>query len=189
VAAGEGRAMSTDFIKALDGLVAQAAGDWRVFLRKLGPVHAQWHTEHNGGIATLGFLLFHWELINRFKAVGADGGLGGLNGITAYTETQLANFGAPYDVTDGVSAGDAAALEQFSGDVEAWHNDAHMEIGNAVHHNLMNPRTNVRRHEFWQLHYFINDQLAAALTRYAPGAAEADTIATLEADPAVAPNV
>jgi hypothetical protein len=27
----------------------------------------------------------------------------------------------------------------------------------AIHHDLMNPRTNVRRPEFWRLHYFIND--------------------------------
>ena len=92
--------MATDFKKALDKLVKASGGDWRVFIRQLGPLHAQWHAEHNAGQATLGFLLFHWELIQRFRAVGADQGLGGLNGIQPYTEPQLANFGAAYTVLD-----------------------------------------------------------------------------------------
>lgn len=178
--------MATDFKKQLDSVVAASAGDWRVFIRKLGPVHAQWHMEHNAGIATLGFLIFHWELIVRFQHVGADHGLGGLGGIVGYTEAQLANFDASYTVTEHASAGDKASMETFSGDLEAWHNDAHMQIGMAVHHNLMNPRTNVRRPEFWRLHYFINARFAEELKNFAPGATAAKTVAKLEKDKPVA---
>jgi hypothetical protein len=106
-------AVATDFKKALDKLVKASGGDWRVFIRQLGPVHAQWHVEHNAGQATLGFLLFHWELIERFRAVGADQGLGGLIGIKPYTEPQFADFGAAYTVLDSVSNGDVAELETF----------------------------------------------------------------------------
>ena len=180
--------MATDFKKALDKLVKASGGDWRVFIRQLGPLHAQWHVEHNAGQATLGFLLFHWELIERFRAVGADQGLGGLNGISPYTEPQLANFGAAYTVLDSVSTGDVGELENFSGDLEAWHNDAHMQIGMATGRNLMNPRTNVRLREFWRLHYFINDRFEEQLANYSNDSV-ANTVANLEATPSVAPLV
>ena len=158
--------MATDFIAKLDKLVKDSAGDWKTFIRTLGPVHAQWHVEHNQGIATLGFLLFHWELIERFKKAGADAGLGGLHGIQPFTEAQFSSFGRPYNVTVQVQAGSVTSFETFSGDLEAWHNDAHMAVGMATHHNLMNPRTNVRRPEFWQLHYFINVKFEEQLHRY-----------------------
>lgn len=175
------RRMATDFIKALDELLDHSAGDWRTFIRKLGPLHARWHLEHNGGTATLGFLIFHWELIARFKKSGADQGLGGLHGIHAYTASQLTTFGAHYGVTDQVQAHDLASFEIYSGDVEAWHNDAHMAVGMAVHHDLMNPRTNVRRPEFWRLHYFINAKFAEQLHHYAGGPATPhDVVVQLE---------
>ena len=183
-------AVATDFKKALDKLVTESHGDWRVFIRQLGPVHAQWHAEHNNLAhpATPGFLLFHWELIERFRAVGADKGLGGLNGIKPYTEPQLANFGAAYTVLDSVSKGDVGELESFSGDLEAWHNDAHMAIGMATGRNLMNPRTNVRLREFWRLHYFINDRFEEQLANYSDDAVAA-TVASLEAKPSVVVHV
>ena len=50
-----------------------------------------------------------------------------------------------------VTKGDVAEMEQFSGDLEAWHDGAHITIGMATGRNLMNPRTNVRLREFWRL--------------------------------------
>jgi hypothetical protein len=181
--------MATDFIAALDKLVHDSKKDWRVFIRRLGPLHGRWHAEHNAGHATLGFLIFHWELIQRFKQSGADQGLGGLSGIQAFSEAQLANFGAPYNVTDKVNAGDTQSFEFFSSDLEAWHNDAHMQVGMATGHDLMNPRTNVRRPEFWRLHYFINQRFEEQLTSYKAGATPADTIAQLENDREAAPLI
>lgn len=183
--------MATDFIKALDDLVTKSGGDWRKFIRRLGPLHARWHQEHNAGQATLGFLLFHWELIQRFRKVGADQGLGGLSGIHPYTEAQFANFGAPYNVNDTVNQGDVQSFEFFSGDLEAWHNDAHMQVGMATGHDLMNPRTNVRRPEFWRLHYFINDRFEEQLKKYAadPTSGPPDIVRPLEQQPAVAPLI
>jgi len=182
--------MATDFVTALDKLVDTSHGDWRIFIRRLGPLHARWHTEHNAGQATLGFLLFHWELIQRFKAIGADQGLGGLPGIQPYSEAQLANFGAPYNVTDSVAPGNVTSFEFFSGDLEAWHNDAHMHVGMATGHNLMNPRTNVRRPEFWRLHYFINTRFEEQLANYAGvGTAAAQVVAQVQANAAAAPLI
>jgi hypothetical protein len=180
--------MATNFLAKLDDLVKQSSGDWRTFIRLLGPVHDQWHAEHRLGVATTGFLLFHWELIRRFKHVGADTGLGGLHPIKPYTEAQFSSFNAPYNVSARVTAGKVTSFEIFSGDVEAWHNDAHMKVGMAIHHNLMNPRTNVRRPEFWRLHYFINDKFEEQLTNYLPASAPGDAVAQLEAVPA-APNI
>jgi hypothetical protein len=177
--------VATDFLTALDQLVTASQGNWRTFIRRLGPLHAQWHIEHNAGQATLGFLLFHWELIQRFDAIGAAQGLGGLSGIQPFSDAQLANFGAPYNVTAVVTNGDVTSFEFFSGDVEAWHNDAHMQVGMATGHNLMNPRTNVRRPEFWRLHYFINARFDEQLVNYAgAGSLPADVVVRLEADAA-----
>jgi hypothetical protein len=181
--------MATNFIAALDKLVTDSGGDWRVFIRRLGPIHARWHAEHNAGQATLGFLIFHWELIKRFEKIGADQGLGGLSGIQAYSEAQLANFGAPYNVTDEVKANDIESFEFFSSDVEAWHNDAHMQVGMSTGHDLMNPRTNVRRPEFWRLHYFINERFEEQLAVYMAGATPPDAIVVLERDQGNAPLV
>jgi hypothetical protein len=182
--------MATDFKAKLDQLVTDSAGDWKTFIRKLGPIHGQWHQEHNGGIATLGFLLFHWELVQRFKSVGADTGLGGLHGIQPYTEAQFSAFGQPYNVTETVPRGNVNAFEVFSGDVEAWHNDAHMAVGMAVHHNLMNPRTNVRRPEFWRLHYFINDRFDEQLRKFGgPGATPKSQVKALEKKSAAAASI
>jgi hypothetical protein len=83
-----------------------------------------------------------------------------------------------------VGQGDLAGLENFSSDLEAWHNGAHMNIGMAIHKNLMNPRTNVRIREFWRLHYFINDRFEKQLGNYGgAGSNVSQVIASLEAGP------
>jgi hypothetical protein len=182
--------MATDFIAKLDKLVTDSAGDWKTFIRKLGPVHAQWHAEFNQGIAKVGFLLFHWELIQRFKKAGADTGLGGLHGIHAYTEAQFGTFGRPYTVSATVGAGNVNSFEIFSEDVYDWHVDAHMAIGMAIHHDLMHPRTNVRRPEFWRLHYFINDRFAEQLRHFGgAGSTPSGVVQQLEANAAAAPLI
>ena len=182
--------MATDFITKLDKLVTDSAGDWKIFIRKLGPLHGQWHQEHNQGVATLGFLLFHWELIQRFKQAGADAGLGGLHGIHPYTEAQFSAFNQPYNVSQTVGAGNLNSFEIFSGDVEAWHNDAHMAVGMAIHHDLMNPRTNVRRPEFWRLHYFINVRFEEQLKHFGgAGSTPSNVVQQLVGNAAAAPLV
>jgi hypothetical protein len=169
--------MASKFIAKLDAISGPGT-PWKTFIQKLGPIHAQWHSEHNAGTADLGFLLFHWELIRRFKRVGADAGLGG---ITPFSLAELQHDNATYNVADTVSKGDVASMETFSSDLEAWHNDAHMNIGMAIHKNLMNPRTNVRIPQFWRLHYFINDRFEEQLKKFgASGATPADVVALLE---------
>ena len=149
--------MASTFVKKLD-IIAKPGTPPQKFIKDLGPLHASWHAAHNQSTADLGFLLFHWELIRRFKKVGADKFVGGSGGIKAFSTQELAAFNAHYSVNVPGTKGDVAALEQFSYDVEGWHNNAHMAIGMAVHKDLMNPKTNVRIPEFWRLHYFINQR-------------------------------
>ena len=171
--------MASQFIAKLDAI--STGHPWNYFIQKLGPIHAQWHSEHNAGTNDLGFLLFHWELVKRFKKVGADAGLGG---IQPFTLAQLKSDSAAYTVTGAVARGDLAGFETFSLEVEAWHNDAHMNIGMAIHRNLMNPRTNIRIPQFWRLHEFINDRFEEQLRNFgAPGSAPADVVAGLESGP------
>ncbi len=151
--------MTDPFITQLDTISTPGTSATQ-FLKKLGPIHNNWHGAHNGGTAQTGFLLFHWELIKRFKAVGGPAHFGG---VTPFTTQQLAGFNATYDVTAAVHKGDVPSLENFSSDLEMWHNNAHMAIGMAIHKNLMNPKTNVKLVQFWQLHYFINDRFEQKL--------------------------
>src|SRR6266446_4958576 len=131
--------MAITFVEKLDGISTPGTTP-KVFFKKLGPIHFSWHHQHNAGQVEIGFLLFHWELIQRFKKVGADAALGG---ITPFALAELANFNSAYNVNVAVGKQDTTALEDFSSELEAWHNDAHMNIGMAIHKNLMNAHTNV----------------------------------------------
>ena len=172
--------MADPFIARLD-VISQPGATANDFLRRLGPIHVAWHAAHNSGTVGVGFLLFHWELIKRFKAVGGPAFFGG---VTPFTTSQLTGFHVPYNVAVNVPQQDLTHLEEFSQDIEFWHNNAHMGIGMAVHKNLMNARTNVRLVEFWQLHFFINDRFEEKLATYHPGGLAAATVAQLEGSPA-----
>ena len=129
------------------------------FLNGLAPIHVTWHSTP----VSHGFLLFHWEVIKHFKAVGVPAQFGG---VTAFTTTQLSGFGAPYDVNVTVTQGDLAGLRAFSAAIENWHNGAHMSIQAATGLNMMNAGTNIYLREFWRLHYFINAQFERKLRNY-----------------------
>jgi hypothetical protein len=175
--------MATAFIQKLDQISTPGTTP-KIFLKKLGPIHGAWHIAHNSGQADTGFLIFHWELIQRFKKVGADAFLGG---ITPFSPAELTNFNAQYTVNVAVGQQNATELEDFSSELEAWHNDAHMNIGMAIHKNLMSPRTNVKIPAFWRLHYFINDRFDEKLNTFRGSNTQTipAVIAALEAGPAV----
>lgn len=173
--------MATTFIQKLDQISA-AGTTPKLFLKKLGPIHYSWHLAHNSGTADTGFLIFHWELIQRFKKVGADGYLGG---ITPFSNAELSGFNAAYSVNVPVAKQNIAELEDFSNELEQWHNDAHMNIGMAIHKNLMNAKTNVKIPQFWRLHYFINDRFEEKLHTFRSSASQTipQVMVGLEAGP------
>jgi len=169
--------MADPLIKALDK-ISKPGTPVATFLKKLGPIHTKWHTAHNSGTGKSGFLLFHWELIKRFKAVGGPAHFGG---VTPFTTADFVSFSAPYDVNVTVTKKNLVRLEEFSSDVELWHNNAHMAVGMAFHKNLMNPKTNVRLVQFWKLHYFINDRFEEKLADFEPGASIPAVVVHVEA--------
>jgi len=175
--------MTDQFVAKLDAISTPGTSAIQ-FLKKLGPIHSQWHQAHNNGTSSIGFLLFHWELVKRFKAVGGPVHFGD---VVAFTTSQLASYNAQYDVTEVVRQADAASLEEFSSEIEGWHNNAHMAIGMFFHKNLMNPKTNVRLVQFWQLHYFINDRFEEKLGDFRSGASNSipAVVAQLESSNAV----
>lgn len=147
------------------------------FFNGLGPIHFAWHTNARSH----GFLLFHWEVIKQFKAVGAPAEFGG---VTTFKSSDLVNFGAPYNVSLTVSKGDVAALRNFSSAIEQWHNNAHMQIQMGTGLNMMNPMTNIHLREFWRLHYFINAKFEAKLRSYRQSSSQSipTVIAGIEAN-------
>ena len=60
----------------------------------------------------------------------------------------------------------------------------------ATHHNLMNPRTNVRRPEFWRLQYFINAKFEDQLRHYGgAGATPKHVVGQLEGNATAASSI
>jgi hypothetical protein len=137
----------------------------QLYLQLLSPLHYQWHTRSR----RVGFLLFHWHVIEHFKAVGLEP----LLHVHADTVADFSPGGrfAEGDwqqmmggVTDSQSLTD---LERYSRAIEGWHNEAHMVIGEVTGLDMMDPRANVFFTEFWNLHYFINARFEEQLAAYA----------------------
>ena len=114
----------------------------------------------------LGFLSFHWFVIETFKRANCPSLWSG--GIRSFRLVDFTNFGWSYNVTARARANDINSLASFSLAIESWHNDAHMAVGQAfgIADEMMNPRVNIYYREFWRLHYFINDKFLAELRRY-----------------------
>lgn len=132
----------------------------QTFLRLFGPIHDKWHRTRTRRI---GFLLFHWHVIESFKKVGGQQFLGG---IRPYSLSDFRRMRVPYDVSTPISNGNIIELVDFSSAIEGWHGDAHMAIENIDNVPMMNPLINIQYPQFWRLHYFINSMLIGALRQY-----------------------
>ena len=61
-------------------------------------------------------------------------------------------------------------LALYSQQIEGWHGEAHMVIGDATGAPMMDPRINIFYTPFWNLHFFINARFEAELRSYAAAA-------------------
>ncbi len=144
----------------------------QLFLQLLSPLHAQWHAVPSRA-RRVGFLLFHWHVIEHFQALGLENQMG-------VQPDTVADFSAPggrFRAADWAASMDGVAdattlaeLEEYSQAIEAWHNDAHMVIGQVTGLDMMDPRANVFFTEFWNLHFFINARFEEQLRSYADNA-------------------
>lgn len=152
-------------------------GRARAFLSLLGPIHDNWHST----VTVHGFLLFHWQVIRHFRAVGGPALFGG---ISPFTTAQFANrYNAPYNINIPVTPGNTQALAAFSAAVEDWHNGAHMRIEMRDGVNMMDPRTNIFVRQFWRLHYFINARFEEQLRSFdPPGTPASGVVARIESN-------
>lgn len=132
----------------------------QTFLRLLGPIHDRWHKT---SARRIGFLLFHWHVIESFKKVGGPQFLGG---IMPFSLNDFRSMRVPYDVNVPISNGNIAQLIDFSDRIERWHGDAHMAIETKYNVPMMNPLVNIQYPQFWRLHYFINSMFIGALKQY-----------------------
>jgi hypothetical protein len=146
------------------GREARRRDDPSYFLDRFGPMHRRWHSLSSNA-RPLGFLLYHWHVIQAFKIAGGPRFVGG-GSITPYTPANFAAFGWPYNVTAQASAGDVDSLANFSFEIEMWHNDAHMAIGMATDTPMMDPEENIWYLPFWRLHYFIDARFIQQLRRF-----------------------
>ena len=158
---------------------AKNSGNPMLFLNRLEAIHPNWHNR-TFAARGLGFLTFHWWVIETFKDARCPSLWTG--GIHAFSAANVTSFGWPYNVTVRANAGDIASLADFSLAMERWHNDAHMAVGDAfgITNDMMNPAANSYYREFWRLHYFINGKFLAQLRRYDSSGSVSQKIARLE---------
>jgi hypothetical protein len=121
-------------------------------------------------IRELGFLTFHWCVIHYFRKVGLNSPMR----IRAYTRNDFSPGGIFYtgerDCSDWMSSGFLSRnfedLIRYSRQLELCHDGWHMAIEERTGAPLMDPYVNVYRREFWNLHFFINDEFEAQLNSY-----------------------
>lgn len=133
------------------------------FLDRFSPLHNRWHTTSLRN--NIGFLVFHWYVIQGFTKSHADQIWPG--GIQPFTIANWSTtFNWPYNVPNNVTSGDFNSLAAFSSAMEAWHNEAHMAVEMVTGENLMDPLTNIYLKNFWRLHYFIDARFVEALAAF-----------------------
>jgi hypothetical protein len=153
---------------------ARRQGSPNVYLRQLAPLHERWHS-FSRGARPIGFLLFHWHVIQHFKGSGLEQQMG----TTPYTVADF-SAGGDFAASDWPSwmggiadALDLQGLANYSLAIERWHNvEGHMVVGQVSGRgmDMMNPLVNIFFPEFWRLHYFINERFEEQLASYARGA-------------------
>ncbi len=155
------------------------AGNPMLFLNRLEPIHQNWH-QRTFNARRLGFLVFHWTVIEEFKRAKCASLWTG--GVRPFRPKDFTDFGWSYNVAARASNGDIDSLADFSLAIESWHNDAHMAVGTAfvIEDDMMNPRVNIYYREFWRLHYFINARFIRELRRYDPTGSVVKKIERLE---------
>jgi len=157
------------------------AGNPMLFLDQLESIHQNWH-QRTFNARRLGFLVFHWTVVEAFKRAKCPSVWTG--GIRPFRPKDFTDFGWSYNVTIRATNKDIDSLADFSLAIESWHNDAHMAVGNAfgIANDMMDPRVNIYHREFWRLHYFINTKFLRELRRYDSSGSATKKIERLEAD-------
>ena len=171
--------LSTSLKSAADR--ALEVRDPMAFLGRLEAIHLNWHNR-TFSTRRLGFLVFHWTVIEEFKR--ARGPAIWTGGIRPFRPQDFTSFGWSYNVTERAQKQDIDSLVNFSTAIESWHNDAHMAVGMAFgnENDMMNPQANIYLQQFWRLHYFINTKFLRELRRYDPAGTVLKKIDRLEDD-------
>jgi hypothetical protein len=155
------------------------AGNPMLFLNRLEAIHNNWH-RRTFSARRLGFLVFHWTVIEEFKRAKSPSIWRG--GIRPFRPKDFTDFGWSYNVSTRASNQDINSLADFSGEIESWHNEAHMAVGMSfgIESELMDPEVNIYYQQFWRLHYFINARFLRELRRYDPTGSAIKKIDRLE---------
>jgi hypothetical protein len=147
---------------------AKAAGDSWLFLEELGPLHRRWHSIPRTA-RTVGFLLFHWHVVQDFKTLRLNRTMGAhADSLDDFSRGgKFEEAGWKSHMGDVADAEDLDGLLLYSEAIESWHNEAHMVIGEVTGAPMMKPRINIFYRPFWGLHLFINSKFDEQLRGYA----------------------
>src|SRR5215204_3340667 len=136
------------------------------YLRQLAPLHNRWHG-FSRGARPIGFLLFHWHLIQHFKGAGLERAAG----TTAYEVADFSPGGDfadsdwPAWMGDADQASDLQGVADYSLAIERWHNvEGHMVVGMVTGRgeDMMNPLVNIFFPEFWRVPFLLNGRFGEA---------------------------
>jgi hypothetical protein len=139
---------------------AKSQGNPWLFLDGISSLHVEWHSDPSTGRA-IGFLLFHWHLIEHFRDLHLDQYVRPYYASYFNPGGRFGNQGADWDDSMG-SVEPAANIDDLvnnSAAVESWHNSMHHIIEQNTGVPMMDAARNIYYEEFWSFHFFINSFL------------------------------
>lgn len=151
---------------------AKNRGNPNIFLQKLSGqngLHVIWH--FRGGRRSIGFLLFHWHLVEDFRALRLNQSMG----VRPLVKRQFEQGGKYYSEDadwdahmNGVQPSKTLQdLFRYSKRIEDWHNFAHDSLMMVSGQPLHDASVNIFYPLFWDLHFFINNQFEKQLRSFA----------------------
>lgn len=145
--------MHIDIVKPyLEQLAADHENDPLGFLWEFAPVHDWWHSQPRA-TRPIGFLTFHWIVIQNFGKTFSGGQI-------PVEPSPLFQFPGIFN-NPGQFVNSLDLLEEYSNDLESWHNQVHQSVGGT----FLDAAQNVYLSIFWQFHTFLNLRFVEALNQ------------------------
>ncbi len=166
--------MHNILISAVDSAAqtAKSRGNPQYFLQRLGGqngLHVIWH--FRGGRRSIGFLLFHWHLVEDFKSLRLNQSMGVRPLVKRDFKLRGKYYSADADWDahmEGLQPSKTLQeLVRYSKRIEDWHNFAHESLMMISGQPLHDASVNIFYALFWDLHFFINNLFEKELRSFA----------------------
>lgn len=147
-------------------------GNANIFLQGLSGqngLHVNWH--FRGGRRSIGFLVFHWHLVEDFKALMLNQSMGVRPLVKRDFKPSGKYYSADADWDAHMDEVQPSKTLQdliiYSQRIEDWHNFAHGSLMMVSGLPLHDASVNIFYALFWDLHFFINNLFEKELRSFA----------------------